>query len=124
MAGRGSYLVSLPVIAGLLGGLTLGLLLLGRYYGLGLVTFALLAVPVVLAVGYLAWYRTLPYEPPRPRPRPEPAKEHEAEEPFEDPVEEADRHDQAANDGAPDGPSADPPGEPDEGTAAPTATRP
>ncbi|MGD0589022.1 MAG: hypothetical protein ABSA63_09575 [Thermoplasmata archaeon] len=119
MAGRGSYLVSLPVVAGLLGGLTLGLLLLGRYYGLGLVTFALLAVPVVLAIGYLAWYRTLPYEPPRPRPKP--AKEEE--EPFEDPVEEADRHDKAANDGAPDGPPADPPDEPDEEPAVPSAAR-
>ncbi|MGA8709609.1 MAG: hypothetical protein WB786_00020 [Thermoplasmata archaeon] len=122
MAGRGSYLVSLPVVAGLLGGLTLGLLLLGRYYDLGLVTFALLAIPVVLAIGYLAWYRTLPYEPPRPRPRPEPAKEEE--EPFEDPVEEADRHDQAANDGGPDGALTGPPDEPDGETAAPPASRP
>ena len=111
MAGRLSYLLSLPVVAGLLAGLTLVLLLLGRYYGLGTLTFALLAVPVVLAGVYLAWYRTLPYERPRPRPRPEPAAEDD--EPFDDPVEEADRQDEAVDDRASDDTSTEAPEEPE-----------
>ena len=120
MAGRISYLLSLPVIAGLLAGLTLLLLLLGRYYDLGTLTFALLAVPVVLAVGYLAWYRTLPYERPRPRPRPEPVVEDD--EPFDDPVEEADRQDEAADGSPPDDTSTEAPEEPGEGPAPASRT--
>lgn len=93
MTGRSFSLLSLPVFAALLAVLTLGLILLGAYLGLGTYSFFLLAVPVVLAVGYLAWYRTLPYEGPVARPEAvgtEPSPEEE-EEPFEDPVEEADR---------------------------------
>jgi hypothetical protein len=120
MAGRASYLVSLPVVACLLGALSLGLVLLGRYYGLGSATFALLAVPVVLAVLYLAWYRTLPYERPRPRPRPGPVEEDEEAEPFEDPVEEADRLEESPVDESPTGTSP----ELDEEPVAPPAARP
>jgi len=114
MAGRASILGSLPVFACLLGALTLALVLLGRYYGLGDATFALLAVPVVLAIGYLLWYRTLPYERPRPRARvAEPLDEdaasdteEPAEETFEDPVEEADRIEAGLDD--PEAPESSP----------------
>jgi len=92
---RAASLLSLPVVAVALGALTLALLFAGRYFDLGTASLALFAIPVVLAVGYLAWYRTLPYAPSRPRPTPKPAvvvtDETSEDEPFEDPVEEADR---------------------------------
>ena len=74
----------MPVVAVALGGVALGLVLVGRYYGLGLLAFVLLAIPIVLALVYVSWYRTLPYEPIFRTTAP-------AEEPFDDPVEEADR---------------------------------
>lgn len=89
---RSLSLLSLPVVAVLLAALTLALVLAGRFWwNLGLATFALLVVPVVLAVAYLAWYRTLPYEPARPAPSPSTFPFEPDDEPFEDPVEEADR---------------------------------
>jgi hypothetical protein len=88
------WVLSLPVVTALLAALTLGLVLLGRFFGLGTTTFFLLAVPFALAIAYLAWYRTLPYEPAHPVP----AAEEEDEESFEDPVEEADRIDSGAED--------------------------
>jgi len=94
MAGRPFSVRSLPVVAALLAVLALGLIVLGRYLGLGVDTFFLLAVPILLAVAYLAWYRTLPYEPLRPAPPPAVA----GDEPFEDPVEEADRIEGARDD--------------------------
>jgi hypothetical protein len=91
MTSRSWSLLSVPVVAALLAALTLGLILLGSYLGLGPDAFFLLAVPVVLAVVYLAWYRTLPYEAPRTRPNPTgPSAPSTDEEDFEDPVEEAD----------------------------------
>ncbi len=98
--GRPSSLLSYPVVMVLLVALTLGLVLLGRWYwGLGLYTLYLLAIPLALAVADLAWYRTLPFE------RPQPpltatgsAPGDDDEEPFEDPVEEADRLDEATED--------------------------
>jgi len=108
MMGRKVSLLSFPVVMVLLVVLTLGLVFLGRWYlGLGLKTFFLLAIPLVLAVVYLAWYRTLPYVPARPQARAAaPAEEEEEDgEPFEDPVEEADRLDETAEE-------AEPPDEP------------
>jgi len=83
-----STVLSLPVVAVGVGALTLALVLLGRYWGLGVWGFALLAIPVAIAAGYLAWYRTLPYEPARPGPSA--TRIAPTEEPFEDPVQEAD----------------------------------
>lgn len=95
MNGRSiSWVLSLPVFAGLLGVLTLALMLLGRYFDLGTNTFLLLAIPIALAIMYLARYSTLPHTPERRRARPRPvAPPPEEEEPFDDPVEEADRID-------------------------------
>ncbi|HTT45970.1 MAG TPA: hypothetical protein VMH38_08190 [Thermoplasmata archaeon] len=89
-----AVLLSLPVVAVLLGALSLCLVYLGRSWGFGLYTLLLLIVPIALAVGYLAWYRTLPYEPSQRRMTPAPHPAAAPEEPFEDPVEEADRLDQ------------------------------
>ncbi|HLM69824.1 MAG TPA: hypothetical protein VK423_00365 [Thermoplasmata archaeon] len=113
MSERTVSLLSLPVFAALLAALTLGLILLGRYYNLGTTTFALFAVPVLLAVVYLAWYRTLPYESPRARRVPAPAEDEE--EPFEDPVEEADRMTEPTGEDDLDGGAATPdaPAEPE-----------
>jgi hypothetical protein len=89
---RGVSVLSLPVVAVLLGALVFALLYLGRLWGLGNQAVYLLAVPVVLAIVYLAWYRTLPYEPARPAvARATTAPSLDPDEPFEDPVEEADR---------------------------------
>lgn len=101
MTGLRSTFLSLPVVAVVVGGLTLALVLLDRYAGLGPWGFALLAIPIALAAGYLAWYRTLPYEPARPGPSEAPAVP--TDEPFEDPVEEADELERAS--------AAEPPGE-------------
>jgi len=88
MAARSISWLSLPVVTALLAVLTVALIAVGRLVGLGTTTFFLLIVPLALAFAYLAWYRTLPYEPSRPAP----ALEDDAgEEPFVDPVEEADR---------------------------------
>ena len=87
-------LFSLPVAATLIGVLTLAIVYFGRLWSWGIYTLFYLAVPIVLAVAYLAWYSTLPYEPwtrrAPPPPTPAPAAP-VADEPFEDPVEEADR---------------------------------
>jgi len=97
MTDRPPSLLSYPVVMGLLVALTLGLMLLGRWYwNLGLYTLFLLAVPLALAVAYLSWYRTLPYQPRLPQPAPAPVSGDE--EPFEDPVEEADRWDDSIDD--------------------------
>jgi len=117
MTDRSFSLLSLPVVACLLAVLTLGLVLVGRSYGLGTTTFALLAIPVVLALAYLAWYRTLPYQRPRPRPRAVPPPEDD--EPFEDPVEEADRMEAGSDDLESDGEPAEPPEDAGEEPAAP-----
>jgi len=93
MTTRPFSLLSFPVVTVLLAGLTLGLLVLGFYWGLGRATIFLLAIPIALAVVYLAWYRTLPYVPPRPVTGD--GSSAEDGEPFEDPVEEADRLDTA-----------------------------
>ena len=97
MPERSLTVLSYPVVMGLLMVLTLVLVLLGSWYWkLGISTLYLLAIPIVLAVAYLAWYRTLPYHPPEPRrfagglPG--------AAEPFDDPVEEADRLEEAKDD--------------------------
>jgi len=112
-----AVLLSLPVVAVLLGALSLALIYLGRSWGFGLFTLLLLIVPIALAVGYLAWYRTLPYEPFQRRVTPAPRPAATPDEPFEDPVEEADRLDQgkgAEGTGVPAGdadvPSGNPPG--------------
>ena len=96
MTSRAFSLLSYPVVTVLLIALTLALILLGRYWGLGLSALFLLAVPIALAVAYFSWYRTLPYEPSRPRPAAGPPPVDE--EPFEDPVEEADRYDDMSED--------------------------
>ena len=99
MTGRRFSLLSFPVVMALLVVLTLGLVFLGRWYlGLGLYTFFLLAVPLVLAVVYLAWYRTLPYAPSRAATGAGVTALDEDEEPFEDPVEEADLLDETMED--------------------------
>lgn len=98
MSGRWSSVLSLPVVAVLLAALTLGLVLVGLHYGLGPATFTLLVIPIALAVAYLAYYRTLPYEGARPV----------DEEPFEDPVEEADRIDSGLEEGGEPEPSRAP----------------
>jgi hypothetical protein len=96
-------LLSLPVVAVALGALAVGLVELGRYWSLGLISLAFLAVPLVLAVVYIQWYRGLPYEPPGARARGTSASflGAGAEESFEDPVEEADRFDQLSKTGSP-----------------------
>ena len=96
-------LLSLPVVAVALGALAVGLIELGRYWGLGLLSLGLLAVPLVLAVVYIFWYHALPYEPRGAHTGAPPAAVlgAGAEEPFEDPVEEADRFDQASKDEVP-----------------------
>ena len=102
---------SLPVFVVVLAVLTFGVVLLGRYLGLGLDSFFLLAVPVAVAVAYLAWYRTLPLESPRAR------AWTEDDEPFEDPVEEADRLEEESVPAGPDEATA--PAESDEEPATP-----
>ena len=92
MNGRRISILSFPVVAALLAALVLALLVLGRAWGLGPITFYLLAIPVALAIAYLAWYRTLPYEP---SPRrvgvgATPVAATADDEPFEDPDEEPD----------------------------------
>jgi hypothetical protein len=84
----------------LLVALTLALVVLGQWYWhLGLYTLYLLAVPLALAVVYLAWYRTLPLARPQPRPAAAGSASGDADdEPFEDPVEEADRLEEGAED--------------------------
>jgi len=89
MAERSISLLSLPVVTALLAVLTVALVAAGRLFGLGTTTFFLLIVPLALAAAYLAWYRTLPYEPLRAAPPL--LDDEEGEEPFVDPVEEADR---------------------------------
>ena len=97
-------LLSLPAVVVFIGALTLGLILLGRYWNLGVATLFLLVVPIGIAVAYLWWYSTLPYEPIRlgSKPTPAPPPPVVMEEPFEDPVEEADRYDQARTTGGPE----------------------
>ncbi|HYB77488.1 MAG TPA: hypothetical protein VEE83_02245 [Thermoplasmata archaeon] len=92
MTERSFSILSFPVVAVLLAVLVLALLFLGKAWGLGTMTFYLLAIPVALAIAYLAWYRTLPYEPYTPRTVPPAARAARVvdDEPFEDPVEEAD----------------------------------
>jgi len=90
---RFSFL-ALPVVAVMIGALTIGLVLLGRYLNLGIYTLLLLGVPIALAVAYLVWYSKLPYEPLRARvPVASSLAAPGPDEPFEDPVEEADRLD-------------------------------
>jgi len=96
-------LLSLPVVTVALGVLAGGLIELGRYWGLGLSSLGFLVVPLVLAVVYILWYRTLPYIP-----RGVPAGTRSpslsgtgVDEPFEDPVEEADRLDRGSTTGLP-----------------------
>ncbi|MGD1099753.1 MAG: hypothetical protein ABR888_05365 [Thermoplasmata archaeon] len=97
MTNRPISMLSYSVVMGLLVALTLVLVLLGEWYWkLGISTLYFLAIPLALAVAYLAWYRTLPYEP-KPSPAgagPVPAPTPDDDEPFEDPVEEADRLDE------------------------------
>jgi len=98
-------LLSLPVVTVALGALAAGLIELGRYWGLGLSSLLFLVAPLALALLYLQWYRTLPYEPRGARSGTGagsvagPAEG----EPFEDPVEEADRLDRAPAAGSPSG---------------------
>jgi len=99
-----AVLLSLPVVAVALGALAVGLVELGRFWGLGGDALLLLVIPIVLAVTYISWYRALPYEP---RGRPSaatswPASATVTDEPFEDPVEEADRLDQEGGENAPE----------------------
>jgi len=96
MTGRRFSVLSLPVVAVLIGALTIAVIFVGRYWNLGSYTFFLLAIPVAVAVAYLAWYRTLPYEPSRPRAAAVTAPSVEGDEPFVDPVEEADEFDSEA----------------------------
>ena len=96
-------LLSLPVVAVALGALAVGLVELGRYWNFGLASLSLIAIPLVLAIAYSLWYRTLPYKtrgPPSSSSAPT-AMGSGTEEPFEDPVEEADRLEQAAKSGPP-----------------------
>lgn len=93
MTDRSLTWLSYPVVMVLLVVLTVGLIVFGWFLRWGLASLYLLAIPLVLAVVYLAWYRTLPYHPPETRASagvipPD-------TEPFEDPVEEADRLDEA-----------------------------
>lgn len=91
MTGRSFSVLALPVVAVLIGLVTIGLLFLGRFLNLGIYTLLLLAVPIALAVAYLVWYSRLPYEPWRPPATIAAPVAAAPEEPFEDPVEEADR---------------------------------
>jgi len=102
-----AVLLSLPVVAVLLGALSLVLVYLGRSWGFGDYTLLLLIVPIALAVGYLAWYRTLPYEPAQRRVTAAPRPAAAADEPFEDPVEEADRLDQEEGSEGTEAPAVD-----------------
>jgi len=113
-------LLSFPVVAVALGALAVGLIELGRYWGLGLLSLVLLAAPVALAVVYVGWYRQLPYEPRGvpPGARPTSLLGPTTDEPFEDPVEEADRLDQATKTGATPGEA------PAAGSDTPTDARP
>jgi len=95
--------LSLPVVAVALAALAVGLVELGRFWGWGSSALYLIAVPLVLAIGYTLWYRTLPYAP-RGAPSAPSAPAvmgSGADEPFEDPVEEADLLEQAAKTGPP-----------------------
>jgi len=101
-------LLSFPFVAVALGALAVGLIELGRYWGLGLLSLVFLAAPLALAVVYIGWYRQLPYEP---RGVPAGARTTSllgptVDEPFEDPVEEADRFDRATKTGAAPGEAA------------------
>jgi hypothetical protein len=107
MTSSKGVLLSLPVVTVALGALAIALIELGRYWGLGLDSLFLLAVPIALALIYLAWYRTLPYAP-----RAAPAGTGPASlagaadsEPFEDPVEEADELDRAGGGPPPEEPA-------------------
>lgn len=93
MSERTFSFLALPVVAVLIGVLTLGLVLLGRFLGLGIYTLALLALPIGLALAYLVWYSKLPYEPRRVSGPAAAPFTPTPDEPFEDPVEEADRLD-------------------------------
>jgi len=99
-----AVLLSLPVVAVMLGALTVGLVELGRVSSLGEYSLLLLVIPIALAVIYISWYSALPYEP-RGRPTTVPSLPASAvggDEPFEDPVEEADRLDQEGGAPAPE----------------------
>ena len=113
---RFSFL-SLPVVAVLIGALTAGVVVLGRWLNLGVYGLLLLAVPIAIALAYLVWYSKLPYEPPTPRARPAApgaAAEATPDEPFEDPVEEADRYETELKDeGDVDDEESPPPPSPD-----------
>jgi len=91
MPGRWNVLLSLPVMAVVVAAITFAVILVGQWFGLGTYTLVLLAIPVAVAVGYLAWYRTLPFEPGPPKSSPGAPVAESDPEPFEDPVEEADR---------------------------------
>jgi hypothetical protein len=96
---RSFSILSFPVVAVLLAVLVLALLFLGRAWGLGTASFYLLAIPIAIAVAYLAWYRTLPYEP-HAGPTAVPVRRTGVvpdDEPFVDPVEEADELDRASS---------------------------
>jgi len=115
---RGISVLSLPIVAVMLAVLVLALLFLGRLWGLGVTTFYLLAIPVVLAVAYLAWYRTLPYEPIRRTTASTAAAATVDDEPFEDPVVEADEFERTgpeppSDDDADEEPPAPPPADND-----------
>jgi hypothetical protein len=88
MTDRSFSWLAYPIVLILLAALTFALILLGSAWGLGDRALYLLAIPIALAIAYLAWYRTLPYTPPA---APAPPTGPVLEEPFEDPVEEADR---------------------------------
>jgi len=81
--------VPLLAFACLLAALTFGLVITGKDLGFGVYTFALLAIPVALAVGFLAWYRHVLIT--HPTTGLGAAFAPTDDEPFEDPVEEADR---------------------------------
>ncbi|HYB79103.1 MAG TPA: hypothetical protein VEG66_05010 [Thermoplasmata archaeon] len=96
MTGAKAVLLSVPVVAVALAALAVGFVELGRYWHLGEDALFLIVIPVALAVIYVSWYRTLPYEPRR-SPSVTPTSlvpGATTDEPFEDPVEEADRLDQ------------------------------
>ncbi len=96
-------LLSLPVVAVALAALAVGLVELGRYWALGVVSLAFLAVPLVLAVVYIRWYHRLPYVPLGTSTTSGPAvvPGTAPDEGFEDPVEEADRLAQASKSAPP-----------------------
>lgn len=78
-------------VAALVGALTVGLVVLGTELQWGAYTYALVVIPVAIAIAYLVSYSRVAPPEPAGAPTPPPDAPGDAEEPFVDPVEEADQ---------------------------------